>query len=115
MTSVYDKINDLEEFVIIGGTPVTLNFECYDENGTPLNLGGAGILYRVSEYGNPSNVVIAKNGSILSANFAKVELVASDTINLSGKFVQQPIIVDSTNVQHPNSQGLITIIPRIQQ
>jgi hypothetical protein len=114
MANVYETVNKLEEIGFIAGTPFTDTFECFDENGTPLVLGGSGIIVKISEYGNPSNVVISKTGSIISSNIGKVEYSASDTINLSGKFIQQPIIIASDSSQHTSQQGLWTIFPRNQ-
>ena len=113
--SVYDTKNCLEEFIIIGGENIILEFECYDENNTPIVLSGAGITWKASEYGNPTNVLISKTGTITGSNTAEIELLEADTLSLSGKFHHQPVMIDSTNKKILSYQGIFTIIPRIQE
>lgn len=111
--SLYDEINCLAEFIMIGGDERTLNFTVYDENGTPVNLNSAVCIWKLAEYGNEDYAIVTKTGTVTGSNTWKVDLESTDTILLSGKYIQQPIVTEANGITHPTYQGYIIILPRI--
>jgi hypothetical protein len=104
---------DLAEFSMIGGSYQELVFAVYDENGNAVSLSGATINWYLSYYGNSVAMVTKSGVSGSSTNQFKINLDATDTLSLSGKFVQQYSILDSSGSTHRPSQGLINIFPAL--
>lgn len=113
--TAYQNINALGEYMIIGGTDTILQFSVVDELGVPISLIGTTITWVLGNYGYSDTIVLTKTGvpQITTGDFT-VELLASDTLNLSGKYIQQPIIRDATGNYFRPAQGIITIIPAIK-
>lgn len=111
--SLYDEINCLAEFIIIGGDERTLNFTVYDENGTPVSLNSATCVWKLAEYGLEDYAVVTKAGVVTGSNTWKIDLEEADTILLSGKYIQQPLVTEASGKTHPSYQGTIIILPRI--
>ena len=109
--TVYAQINSLEEFGFIAGSPFTLNFNVYEQDGTPLDMGGATFKWVLSPYGQ-SYSVLEKTGTIAGIGTAEVQLNTVDTETLSGKFIQQPVIISFSGEEYRPGQGVILIIPR---
>lgn len=122
MARTFDNlvINDLEEFSFIGGTQQELYFYLYDEDGIAIDIasGGATPSWRLSPYGNPDYAILNIAGSIVTSgsevNLFKVTISSSSTYDLSGKYTQQPVIIDFDGSEYRPSQGNITIISRIE-
>jgi hypothetical protein len=122
MARTFDNLvmNDLEEFSFIGGTQQELYFYLYDEDGLPIDLaaGGTTPSWRLSPYGNSDYAILNIAGSIVTSsgdiNLFRVRISSSSTYDLSGKFTQQPVIVDFDGSEYRPSQGNITIISRIE-
>ncbi len=118
-------INDLGEFAFIGGTEQYLYFNIYDSDGVAVALTDFDSLtWKLSPYGQPNYAVITAtyaagdivwgtNNSGSPSNLMIVTLASASTAGLSGKYVQQPIIVDKDGITFRPSQGIITIIPKI--
>lgn len=110
--TIYAQINSLEEFGFIAGTPFTLNFNIYEQDGiTPLDMGGATFRWVLSPYGQNYSV-LEKTGTITGVGTAEVQLDTVDTETLSGKYIHQPVIVSFTNEEYRPGQGVILVIPR---
>lgn len=108
------NVNSLNEFSLIGGTNELLQFEVNYPNGDPVDLSSSTTQWTLSYLGDPDNAIITINGDIFEINKFTVVLDGEYTKNLSGKFIQQPIITTFSGEEYRFSQGIITIIPRIQ-
>lgn len=111
----YAKLNSLEEFSFIAGNTYTLEFEVYDEDDAPSDLGGATIVWTLCPYGQPDYTILQKSGAIdvsMPSKFT-VELDSADTDALSGKFIQQPVITAFGGQEYRPAQGVVLILPRI--
>lgn len=62
--------------------------------------------------------VIEKDGEIFEYEgemcAATVALDSTDTQNLSGKYIQQPILIDYQGQEYFPQQGIITFVPQIR-
>lgn len=111
--TIYAQINSLEEFGFIAGTPFTLNFNVYEQDGvSPLDMGGGSFKLVLSPYGQ-SYTILEKEGTITGIGTAEVQLDTSDTISLSGKYIQQPIITSFSGEEYRAGQGIVLVIPAI--
>lgn len=106
-------VNQLEEFSIIGGDPEVLQFFYTYGTGDVLDLSSATAKWRLSYLGQPDYIIVEKQAEI-SGNSIIVKLETEDTASLSGKFIHQPVIVDYSGNEYVYQQGIITIIPKIQ-
>jgi hypothetical protein len=105
---------DLEEFVMSGGANEELVFNVVDEYDNPVSLSGATISWNLSKYGS-SQAVVTKSGTSGSAvSQFVVALLPEDTIDLSGKYVQQYTITTTSGSKIIPSQGLINIRSNIR-
>lgn len=107
-------INDLPEFLMTAGEDQELIFNVYDSGCSVINLNSATITWKLAYYGQTTSVV-TKGGNISGSpvNQFTVDLIPSDTVNLSGKHVQQYTVVDFSGKTYKPSQGIIYIIPNI--
>jgi hypothetical protein len=128
-TTAYDSLNNLPEDSFIGGTDKTLTFSCYASDGAnPNRITGATIYWRLCPYGEFGINTLEKstettginmlNGSGGQAPFNvdwefEVELLDSDTVSLSGKFIQQVVITDYYGKTFIPGQGSVIIFPSI--
>lgn len=109
---LYSEINSLAEFAFIAGTPYTLNFTVYEEDGTTLlDMGGGSFKWTLSPYGQNYSV-LEKTGTITGVGTAEVQLDTLDTETLSGKYIQQPTIVSFSGEEYRPGQGVVLLIPR---
>jgi hypothetical protein len=105
------SINDLPEFIMIAGSNQKLFFSIFTSACVAVNLSGASGTWRMAYYGN-SAATLSKNLIFSgSSNIVEVDLEPVDTSSLSGKFIHQPTIIDSSGSIHRPSQGIISIIP----
>lgn len=111
--NIYLDVNTLEEISFIAGSEYVLEFNVYDEFGSPIDISSSTVTWRMSYYGQPDYAVLDKSGSITDTSKFEVVLLTSDTEDISGKFVHQPIIEDFDGSQFRPAQGVITIIPKI--
>ena len=113
MSTSYERLNAMEDLELIAGNTYTLNFTCYEEDGTTLlDLSGGSVAYRVAPLGDPDNTVIDKAGTITAVGLWNVVLETSDTDELSGVFVGQPRLVDFQADVFLPAQGRVVILPR---
>ena len=113
MRNVYSNLNTLDEISFIGGTYYILEFNVFDENGDPIDISSATPTWLLCYYGQPDYAVVAKSGSITGTNTFEVIIDTADTENLSGKFLQQPTITDFDGTSYIPAQGVVTILPKI--
>lgn len=100
----------LETLEFIGGTTQFLTFTVNNPDGTPVDLNGATCSWKLQRYGEfGDNAVLTKNANITGLNTFQIVLNSNDTEDLFGKFVQQPIIIDSGGKKFIPSQGIIVI------
>lgn len=110
----YATLNSLVEFSFIAGTEFKLEFFVYESDGiTPVDLGGATIKWVLCPYGQPDYAILEINGAITDTNKFEVEILSTLSQTLSGKYLQQPVLIDFDGVEYRPAQGVITILPRI--
>jgi hypothetical protein len=114
MSLLFLTPNDLEDIAFIAGTEQELTFLIYDSGSSALNLSTSTCTWEMARYGS-SDTLLTKTAVVSGSpvNQMVVTLDSSDTENLSGKFIQQPVIVDSSLSEFRPSQGNIQIFPRI--
>lgn len=119
MTS-YDTLNYLPEIAFIGGTDKILSFSCYNESGMPLNIGGGPIWWLLCPYGSFAIETLKLSSSggsppitITGTSTFTVAITAAQTFYLSGKYIQQIVITDSSGKVFRPAQGTIIIQPAI--
>jgi len=112
----YTQINSLEEFSFIGGTEFEVTFNLYDEDGLEIDITTGTVTWTMSPLGQPDYAIVTKNGVVPGSpiNRFTVTIETDDTKLLSGKFIHQAIFVDFSGSEFRPNQGIITIIPRIQ-
>jgi hypothetical protein len=114
MTSVYDQANYLPDDWLYAGSDKTWTYNIFAEDGaTPLNISNGSLTLVLCPYGEPEITSLVKSGVIASTTSFTVSFTESDTINLSGKFLQQPIVVDSDGHKFIAGQGTVLIFPVI--
>jgi hypothetical protein len=111
--STFSTIN-LSEITFIGGSYRELAFDVFNTSGSPINLHTMqSCKWILSPFGKPETATLLKDGVIdpIINNRFWVYLLSSDTASLSGKYVQQPIVVASTDYEFRLGQGYLNIIP----
>jgi len=110
----YDILNNLEEKSFIAGTDQLYTFVCYQSDGVNLlSIAGGSATWKLCPYGEFGINTITKTGSIIDANSFTVTLDSSDTISLSGKYIQQVSVTDFYGDTFAPGQGIILIFPVI--
>jgi|FLOH01.1.fsa_nt_gi hypothetical protein len=112
--TAYERLNNLEDIEFIAGTEYELNYTVTDEDGAIIDITGATVEYRVAFLGQPENSVINKTGTIVSAAAGTwtTKLLTADTEGLSGVFVGQPRVTDSSGSLFIAGQGNLIILPQ---
>jgi hypothetical protein len=107
----------LEEKTFIAGTYQELPFDYFDSLGNPINISTFTCSWVLSPFGQPNSVTITKTGEYQSGyalhNRFIVKLLSTDTISLSGKYVQQPILTGNPGYEFRMGQGYVNIISAI--
>jgi len=110
----YTTINSLDDTFFIAGTDFTLEFTAYEEDGlTPADLGGATIEWMLCPYGRTGYNVLQKTATITGLSTFEVNLLSTDTINFSGKYLQQFEITSFYGQKYRPAQGNFLISPAI--
>ncbi len=110
----YQTINSLEEAAIMAGGEFTLYFTVYEQDGVNiLDISSASAKWVLCPYGNTDYPVLQKTGIVIGAGTFKVELLSEDTLSLSGKYTQQPIIIAFDGTIYRPAQGTILFSPAI--
>lgn len=113
MTYSLLSTNDLDTISFIAGSQQILTFLIYDSDGIAKDLSALVCEWEMAKYGS-DNSILNKTASISGSpiNEMVVTLASSDTENLSGKYIHQPVIIEGAEEDRP-SQGVIHILPRI--
>jgi hypothetical protein len=112
MTS-YDTLNNLPEISFTAGTDKTLVFTVYDENGLDL-LNVVSAVWALCPYGEFGTTMLTKAGSIVGS-VVTVSLTTVNTSSLSGKYIQQLKVVDTSGKTFITGQGTVIITPAISE
>jgi len=110
---VYETINSLEEFGFIAGTDYIITFNVVDENGLPLDLGGATIKWVLCPYGQTDYNVLQLEGVITALGTFTVTVPSASTQTFYGKYLHQPVITSFGGMVYRVAQGILLIMPRI--
>jgi hypothetical protein len=127
----YASINTLEDVSFIGGSSFFLDFNIFNEAGVPIDLSGKKLEWKLAPYGQKDyNSLIKTETPYVSGGITygggvtdvdsytkRVTLEPIDTESLSGKYIQQAVVietnVDLTTTTYKPAQGVITIISDI--
>lgn len=131
--SSYSEINTLEEFPMVAGTTQYLDFNLYNQEGVLVEVTGKVMEWRMSPYGQKNVVSVIKTetpyisdaitygGGITNLDLytKRVTLNPEDTENLNGKFVHQPVVIqtnaDLSTTTFKPAQGTIVITSEIRK
>lgn len=114
MAITYSSINSLEEFSIVGGSDISLVFTVYDEDGLPVTLTGAVATLVIAPYGQPTNLIETITGVVTLPS--QVTFILPYTLTgymLTGKYMYQPVILDSLSRTHRPAQGTFVLTQAI--
>ena len=104
----------LEEISFVAGSFYTIEFTVYDGDISNLaDLTDYTVSCVISAWGQPNTVALNKVGTKTGAGKFKVDLLTADTINLSGKYIYQPLLALVGGTQYRPAQGILTIAPAI--
>lgn len=107
-------INSLDDFSMIAGNEYTLVYNVFEQDGlTPLDLGGATAYVVLSPYGQTDYNILQKTATITGTSTFQVVFLGTDTANLSGWYIQQPVIYSFTGNEYRPAQGRILVSPQI--
>lgn len=114
-TNKFANMFNLEDDEFIGGTSYTIEFTVTDIAGVPVDLSASTCSWTMGYFGNPEETVLSKTGVISGVDneIFTITLESSDTSNIYGKFIQQPVIIDFSGREFRLGQGILTIIPNI--
>jgi hypothetical protein len=105
----------LSEISFIGGTYKEISYDIFDENGNAVDISSFTCTWALSPYGNPNGLALLKTGIYKTDwslhNRFTVYLYSTDTVNLSGKYIQQPVLMGNPGYEFRLGQGVINIIP----
>ena len=99
----------------VGGSDQFINYTIVDTSGTPIDINGATIEFKLKQYGDFYNQsLITKAGTIVDApnGLCQVTLTDTETEALNGKFVQQLQVTDFSGTVF-KGQGIIVVFPAI--
>jgi len=118
MPSEVIVINNLPPISFVGGTDQRLEFTVVDSASAVIDLSSSGsyCFWVMGPISNPTNISASGIGTYISGSVDRyyIELVPSDTENLGGVYIQQPIVVDGNGKFYIPGQGKVTIFPRNQ-
>ena len=103
-------IFNLAEISFIGGEDEELTFNVYTSASVVVDLSGATITWYLARLGE-SDATLTLSGTLSGSptNQIMVKVADTDTVSLSGKFVQQLKIVEASGSAIRPSQGLVNI------
>ena len=108
--------SELEEISFIAGARESLEFEIVYKNGAPVDLSSMDKIYwQLCDLGDKDNPVLEKEGLVFDYNNFRVNLESNETVNLNGKFIHQPVIVDVLGNIYRPAEGLINIVESIKE
>lgn len=107
----YDRLNCLQEKSFIAGTELIEEFTVYNGiNSNLLGITGASLI--ICPYGEISSETIVAGITGTCANSIASFTIADDiSLPLSGKYIQQVTITDTTGKTFVPGQGIMLISP----
>jgi hypothetical protein len=112
--STYDAANYLPDTWLYAGSNMTWTYNTFEEDGaTPLNITSGSAKLVFCPWGEPEITSLEKIGTIATAYSFTVSFNESDTINLNGKYLQQPILTDPSGNTFRAGQGIVLVFPAI--
>ncbi len=115
-TNPYGSIiaNNLAEIQMYAGDETDFSYNVYDSASALLSLSGATCGVNIFRYGDPSYVTAYLTGVITASpivgNFT-ANFPSACSIDLSGVYTQQPVVIDYEGKKHIPGQGKIVIFP----
>ncbi len=110
----YSSINALDEFIIIGGSDFTFSFTVLEDDGSNADLTGATCTLKVAPYGQPTSVITTLTGSVTLPNTVSYVFPATtNELMTAGKYMYQPIILDSVGKYYHPKQGVFMLVQSI--
>ena len=110
MIGLANNTYTLPEIQFIGSTTQYLTFSVTNPDGSAVDLNGATCTWKLQRYGEFGDVaVLLKTGNITGLNSFQVVLSSADTESLYGKFIQQPVVIDSGGKKFIPAMGIIII------
>ena len=106
---------ELEPVAFIAGDYQEFQYNIADlESGAGVSLEACQLKMALYPYGDNENPQLVVDGELLDNNVSafKVKLQSDATKDLSGLYVQQPIIIDSDGQVFRPGQGTVNIHPR---
>jgi hypothetical protein len=107
-------INTLSPYSFIGGSYQDIRFYLYTSACVAIDVTAtsASGTWELFHYNQPGYIVLSKT-STNNSRYCLVQLFSEDTVDLSGKYMQQFKIVGDSGKEYVIGQGIITIIPAI--
>jgi hypothetical protein len=106
-----NTVNTLEAIDFIAGSWQELSFSVYDDTGAPLSLNGKTCTWELARYGQ-SDAILTISASTSGSSNVMTTVLSDETNDLSGKFLQQPIVYDPIASKEYRKQGIVIIWPR---
>jgi hypothetical protein len=102
---------DLPEIQFVAGNNQELVFYVYTSASALVNLSGATIGWNLSYFGQNESILAKTGVSANASGYFTVYLDHADTEGLSGKFIQQYTLLDTSGSIFRPSQGIVSILP----
>jgi len=106
--------NDLTEIKMYAGDQQSMTYTIYNSSGGLYDLNSATCTVRVFKLGDPTNLTLTLTGAVSgspSLGQFTTTFPSASSVDLSGVYLQQPVVVDSEGNTHIPSQGKIIIFP----
>ena len=119
MLNTFSNISviNLTELTFIAGTYTEISMDIYNASGSVVDLTTWTCTWVLCPFGQPNAPALVKTATfrtdIVSKNRFTVYLYSTDTISLSGKYIQQPIFTASIGYDFRPGQGYINILPAL--
>lgn len=112
MIKTFDNasVYNLSETTFIAGSYKELYFYLYSSGSIPLDTRRTAASWTLTPYDQPDYVILSKDGECYDGYFV-IKLLSTDTIALSGKFIQKPLIIGSLGYDYRLEQGIVNIVP----
>ena len=106
------SVYNLQETSMIAGTYRELYFYVYSSGSIPLDVRGSAASWLLTPLDQPDYIALEKEGECFNG-YILIKLLTEDTISLTGKFVQKPLISGALGYDYRLEQGIFTIIPAL--
>ena len=108
-------VMELEAVSFIAGTNQVWTYNVYDDSGSTVDISACATYLTLSPYGDPDYVAMSVAGTLSGSSipYQFIVTTGSASRSLSGKYVQQAVVVDFTGEEYRAGQGECTIRPRI--